>query len=117
MDPANSSTAPFGSSDGNGKPAINVSSIETVSIPECTGRCSIPPIKTKIGSVTGIVRLKGFRWTLGVMSNELKRQALHQYVAPDGMTGAMAAVRIRPSPCAARVFEQYVGPVKGQATF
>src|SRR5215471_5686094 len=28
------------------------------------------------------LRLKGFRWTLGAMSNELRRQALYQYTAP-----------------------------------
>src|SRR5713226_3793569 len=36
------------------------------------------------------LRLKGFRWTLGSMSSDLRRQMLHQYAAPYGMTGVWA---------------------------
>jgi nickel-dependent lactate racemase len=61
-------------------------------------------------------RLKAFRWTLRNLSNDLRRQAMHQYAAPYGMTGVWAgeteAVHRR---ALARVFQQYAVPVKGQA--
>src|SRR5579862_1479167 len=35
-------------------------------------------------------RLKGFRWTLGSVSHDLRRQMMQQYSAPYGMTGVWA---------------------------
>ncbi len=62
------------------------------------------------------MRLKGFRWTLGAMSEELRRATLHRYAAPYAMTGVWAgeteAVHRK---ALARVFQQYAVPVKGQA--
>ena len=62
------------------------------------------------------LRLKGFRWTLGAMSNELRRQALYQYAAPYGMTGVWAGeTEAVHHQALARVFQQYAVPVKGQS--
>src|SRR5215467_7982644 len=62
------------------------------------------------------MRLKGFRWTLGAMSNELRRQALYQYTAPYGMTGVWAGeTETVHRQALARVFQQYAVPVKGQS--
>jgi lactate racemase len=62
------------------------------------------------------LRLKGFRWTLGTMSNELRRQALCQYAAPYGMTGVWAGeTETVHRQALARVFQQYAVPIKGQA--
>jgi nickel-dependent lactate racemase len=62
------------------------------------------------------LRLKGFRWTLGAMTNELRRQALYQYVAPYGMTGVWAGeTETVHRQALARVFQQYAVPVKGQS--
>jgi hypothetical protein len=62
------------------------------------------------------LRLKGFRWTLGAMSNELRRQALYQYAAPYGMTGVWAGeTETVHRQALARVFQQYAVPVKGQS--
>ncbi len=62
------------------------------------------------------LRLKGFRWTLGTMSNELRRQALYQYTAPYGMTGVWAGeTETVHRQALARVFQQYAVPVKGQS--
>src|ERR1700756_1179969 len=36
------------------------------------------------------LRLKGFRWTLGAVSHDLRRQMMQQYSAPYGMTGVWA---------------------------
>ena len=62
------------------------------------------------------MRLKGFRWTLGNMSDSLRRQVLNQYAAPYSMTGVWAgetdAVHRK---ALARVFQQYAVPVKGQS--
>ncbi|MBI3759688.1 MAG: hypothetical protein HY269_08045 [Deltaproteobacteria bacterium] len=62
------------------------------------------------------LRLKGLRWTLSNLSNDLRRQALHQYAAPYGMTGIWAgetdAVHRQ---ALARMYQQYSVPVKGQA--
>jgi hypothetical protein len=62
------------------------------------------------------MRLKGFRWTLGSLSNDLRRQMLQQYAAPYGMTGVWAgetdAVHRQ---ALSRVFQQYAVPVKGQS--
>ena len=62
------------------------------------------------------LRLKGFRWTLGAVSNELKRQALNQYAAPYGMTGVWAGdTETVHRQALARVFQQYAVPVSGQS--
>ena len=62
------------------------------------------------------MRLKGFRWTLGNMSDSMRRQVLNQYAAPYSMTGVWAgetdAVHRK---ALARVFQQYAVPVKGQS--
>src|SRR5262249_41629786 len=60
--------------------------------------------------------LKGFRWTLGAMSYELRRQSLYQYAAPYGMTGVWAGeTETVHRQALARVFQQYAVPVKGQS--
>jgi lactate racemase len=62
------------------------------------------------------LRLKGFRWTLNAMSNELRRQALSQYAAPYGMTGVWAGeTETVHRQALARVFQQYAVPVSGQS--
>ncbi|HYA35064.1 MAG TPA: lactate racemase domain-containing protein, partial [Candidatus Binataceae bacterium] len=62
------------------------------------------------------VRLKGFRWTMGNTSAEMRRQVLYNYAAPYGMTGIWAgeteAVHRK---TLAKVFQQYSVPVKGQS--
>ncbi|MGC1342154.1 MAG: lactate racemase domain-containing protein, partial [Candidatus Binataceae bacterium] len=61
-------------------------------------------------------RTNAFRWTMRNMSNELRRNVLHNYRSPYGMTGVWAgdtdAVHEK---ALARVFQQYAVPVKGQA--
>jgi nickel-dependent lactate racemase len=62
------------------------------------------------------MRLKGFRWTLGALSNDLRRQMLHQYAAPYGMTGVWAGeTETVHRQALGRVFQQYAVPVKGQS--
>jgi hypothetical protein len=62
------------------------------------------------------MRLKGFRWTLGNLSHDLRRQMLHQYAAPYGMTGVWAGeTESVHRQALARVFQQYAVPVKGQS--
>ncbi len=62
------------------------------------------------------MRLKGFRWTLRNLSDDLRRQMLRHYAAPYGMTGVWAgeteAVHRK---ALAKVFQQYAVPVKGQS--
>ncbi len=62
------------------------------------------------------MRLKGFKWTLGNLSDDLRRYALRQYASPYGMTGVWAgeteAVHRK---ALRRVFQQYAVPVKGQS--
>src|SRR5579875_2066622 len=61
-------------------------------------------------------RLKGFRWTVGAMSRELRREALYRYAAPYGMTGVWAGeTETVHQHALARVFQQYAVPVKGQS--
>ena len=62
------------------------------------------------------LRLKGFRWTLGSVSHDLRRQMLRQYAAPYGMTGVWAGeTETVHRQALARVFQQYSVPVKGQS--
>ncbi|HXR24542.1 MAG TPA: lactate racemase domain-containing protein [Candidatus Binataceae bacterium] len=62
------------------------------------------------------MRLKGFRWTLGAVSNDLRRQMLHQYAAPYGLTGVWAGeTETVHRHALAKVFQQYAVPVKGQS--
>jgi nickel-dependent lactate racemase len=62
------------------------------------------------------LRLKGFRWTLGSAPNDLRRNTLHQYAAPYGMTGVWAGeTESVHRKALARVFQQYSVPVKGQS--
>jgi hypothetical protein len=62
------------------------------------------------------MRLKGFRWTLGAVSNDLRRQLLHQYTAPYGLTGVWAGeTETVHRQALGRVFQQYAVPVKGQS--
>ncbi|HYC22736.1 MAG TPA: lactate racemase domain-containing protein [Candidatus Bathyarchaeia archaeon] len=61
-------------------------------------------------------RLSGFRWTLRNMSNDLRRQALHRYTAPYGMTGVWAGeTQAVHQKALAKVYQQYAVPVKGQS--
>jgi nickel-dependent lactate racemase len=60
-------------------------------------------------------RLKGFRWGLGNMTNEFRRQVMYQYTSPFGMTGVWAGeTEAVHEKALARVFQQYSVPVKGQ---
>ena len=62
------------------------------------------------------MRLKGFRWTLGNLSPDLRRQMLNQYASPYGMTGVWAGeTESVHRQALARVFQQYAVPVKGQS--
>ncbi|MGH7247422.1 MAG: lactate racemase domain-containing protein, partial [Pseudomonadota bacterium] len=62
------------------------------------------------------MRLKGFRWTLDNLSNDLRRQMLNRYAAPYGMTGVWAGeTETVHRQALARVFQQYAVPVKGQS--
>ena len=61
-------------------------------------------------------RLKTFKWTLRNLSNDMRRQMLHQYTSPYGMTGVWAgeteAVHLK---ALDRVYQQYCVPVQGQS--
>jgi len=61
-------------------------------------------------------RVRGFRWTLRNLSNDLRRQMLQQYASPYGMTGVWAgetgAVHQK---ALAKVYQQYCVPVRGQS--
>jgi len=62
------------------------------------------------------LRLKGFRWTMGNVSDDLRRQMLRQYAAPYGMTGVWAGeTETVHRQALARVYQQYMVPVKGQS--
>jgi nickel-dependent lactate racemase len=62
------------------------------------------------------IRLKGFRFTLRNLSDDLRRQMLRQYAAPYGMTGVWAGeTEAVHKKALARTFQQYAVPVKGQA--
>src|SRR5581483_2768162 len=61
-------------------------------------------------------RLKGFKWTMRNLSDDLRRQILHGYAAPYGMTGVWAGeTEAVHKKALARVFQQYSVPVKGQS--
>ncbi len=61
-------------------------------------------------------RLKTFKWTLRNLSNDMRRQMLHQYTSPYGMTGVWAgeteSVHLK---ALDRVYQQYCVPVQGQS--
>jgi len=61
-------------------------------------------------------RVKGFKWTMRNLSDDLRRQILHGYAAPYGMTGVWAGeTEAVHKKALARVFQQYAVPVKGQS--
>jgi lactate racemase len=61
-------------------------------------------------------RLKAFRWALGNMTNDFRRQAMYNYSSPYGMTGVWAGeTEAVHQKALARVFQQYAVPVKGQS--
>jgi hypothetical protein len=61
-------------------------------------------------------RVKGFKWTMRNLSDDLRRQILHGYAAPYGMTGVWAGeTEAVHKKALQRVFQQYAVPVKGQS--
>jgi nickel-dependent lactate racemase len=61
-------------------------------------------------------RLKGMRFALRNLSHDLRRQMLHQYAAPYGMTGVWSGdTEAVHQKALARVFQQYAVPVKCQS--
>jgi len=61
-------------------------------------------------------RLKGFKWTMRNLSDDLRRQILYKYTAPYGMTGVWAGeTEAVHKKALERVFQQYAVPVSGQS--
>ncbi len=61
-------------------------------------------------------RLKGFKWTMRNLSDDLRRQVLYKYTAPYGMTGVWAGeTEAVHKKALDRVFQQYAVPVTGQS--
>ena len=61
-------------------------------------------------------RMGTFRWTLRNLSDRLRREMLHRYASPFGMTGVWAGeTEAVHQKALARVFQQYAVPVKGQS--
>ncbi|MGH7863670.1 MAG: lactate racemase domain-containing protein, partial [Candidatus Binataceae bacterium] len=61
-------------------------------------------------------RVKTFKWTLRNLSDDMRRQMLHQYTAPFGMTGVWAGETESVHQKALdRVYQQYCVPVQGQS--
>src|SRR5260370_38086807 len=62
------------------------------------------------------MRLMGFSWAMGAVSNDLRRQVTQQYSAAFGMTGVWAGEpEAVDRQALARVFQEYAVPVKGQS--
>ena len=61
-------------------------------------------------------RLNTFKWTLGNVSDGMRREGLRRYASPFGMTGVWAGeTEAVHQKALARVFQQYAVPVKGQS--